>query len=107
MKTYCFKIGGGKTKNNACHPLRFRALAISVAVLWFTGFLQSQTAVFLEESSLADSSLTQAQLTLKNMYTSSPFASSSYLVEPGDLPQIQQDGILPVHLPGILAPFEF
>ncbi len=41
------------------------------------------------------------------MYASSPFARSTYLVELGDLPQIQQDGILPMYLPGSVSPFEF
>lgn len=99
-------MGGGKLGVASRNLLQSLTHTLMWLVL-FVSILDAQTNQFFTPIYPADTQLTANQLAAKQIYQNSPFTKSLQLVQLGNLPQIQQDGIVPLFIPGNSRRYEF
>jgi len=89
------------------HALKSTFLLLFFYLITAPNIVQSQTEHLFTLSTLSDWQLGSNQLTLKQTFENQSFTESFQLVEIGDLVSIQENGILPVQLPGDTVTYYF
>lgn len=100
-------MGGGNAKSFVILPQSLLALSFTLVLLMAAIKADAQTSTLFTPVYLTDAQLTSGQLSVKQKYQNSSFTKSLQLVQVGNLPQIQQNGILPLYIPGNSRMYEF